>query len=530
MIKHLFISFAILVAAKSFAQEASITLWADQKVFITGEDIWIDGIMQHAKPVSKIAVVQLLDRSGNVKAETEILLENNRISGFISLPNNLPSDYYFIDCYTTGVRSKTSIYPVMVINPNIAPIMGCEIYSNAPSVKSSDINIFTNKENYQPREAVNVSITGLTSIQSSYISVTKHDLLNLIYEQAANGFELEREHYVSKESKDEGKLFKAIVRKEGKLAQGITVIASLKSNTATLAIAKSNENGELSFLFPLKHDASSIVLHPLKSEKGISFELPAGQPTQPINFPCLKINEDCKKDIESRILNFNVGKLFYTDQNRSYKNNTLDTIDFYGRPDVRYYLDEYVRFPNMEEVMAEIIHEVRVKKEKGVAMLQVLNIPFKFFFNNEGLILVDGIPYFNTGELLESDPLLIKSIDVINRKYILGDHEFDGIVHFKTYRNDMGSLKLSDDDKIFSIKVMQKLTALKPSFPLGINQKSPDMRNLIFKKDDIKSDFRGSSTIQFNTSDAFGDYAIIIRGFDKQGKLNTSTKNISISQ
>ncbi|MFZ9815718.1 MAG: hypothetical protein ACO3EO_10600, partial [Candidatus Kapaibacteriota bacterium] len=245
---------------------------------------------------------------------------------------------------------------------------------------------------------------------------------------------------------------------------------------------------------------------------------------------CLKINEDCKKDIESRILNFNVGKLFYADLNRSYKNNTLDTIDFYGKPDVRYYLDEYVRFPNMEEVMAEIIHEVRVKKEKGVVMLQVLNIPFKFFFNNEGLILVDGVPYLTTKELLESDPLLIKSIDVINRKYILGDHEFDGIVHFKTYKNDMGSLKLSDDDKIFSIKVMQKLTALKPSFPLGINQKSPDMRNHIFKKDDIKSDFRGSSTIQFNTSDAFGDYTIIIRGFDKQGKLNTSTKNISIAQ
>jgi len=121
---------------------------------------------------------------------------------------------------------------------------------------------------------------------------------------------------------------KAIIRKEGKPAQGITVIASLKSNAATLAIAKSNENGELSFLFPLKHDASSIVLHPLKSEKGTSFELPAGQHTQTINFPCLKINEDCKKDIESRILNFNVGKLFYADQNRSYKNNTVDTIDF----------------------------------------------------------------------------------------------------------------------------------------------------------------------------------------------------------
>jgi len=32
-------------------------------------------------------------------------------------------------------------------------------------------------------------------------------LLNLIYDQAANGFELEREHYVLKESEDEGKLY-----------------------------------------------------------------------------------------------------------------------------------------------------------------------------------------------------------------------------------------------------------------------------------------------------------------------------------
>jgi hypothetical protein len=159
-----------------------------------------------------------------------------------------------------------------------------------------------------------------------------------------------------------------------------------------------------------------------------------------------------------------------------------------------------------------------------------LNIPFKFFFNNEGLILVDGVPYFNTKELLESDPLMIKSIDVVNRKYILGDHEFDGIVHFKTYRNDMGSMRLSDLDKSFSINGLQKNTFLKPAFAVGNTSKMPDMRNIVFKKNDIQSDFRGSAMMEFKLSDAIGNYSIILRGIDKEGNSTVVSKNIVVAK
>jgi hypothetical protein len=124
---------------------------------------------------------------------------------------------------------------------------------------------------------------------------------------------------------------------------------------------------------------------------------------------------------------------------------------------------------------------------------------------------------------------LIKSIDVVYRKYILGNHEFDGIVHFKTYRNDMGSLKISDADRAFTITGLQKSTMLEPAFQKNALSTMPDFRNLVFKKSDIPSDFRGSAVLTFKTSDALGTYQIITRGLDKSGKVHMGYKTIIIS-
>jgi len=46
------------------------------------------------------------------------------------------------------------------------------------------------------------------------------------------------------------------------------------------------------------------------------------------------------------LLNLNVTKQFYSDLHRKPEYKTTDTADFYGKPDIRYYLDDYVRFPN----------------------------------------------------------------------------------------------------------------------------------------------------------------------------------------
>lgn len=530
MIKQLSISFLLFCIALSLkAQEASIKLWADQEVFMTGEDIWVDGMLQHAKESSKTILLQLLDRNGNKKAEAEAVLNGTKFNAYLQVPENLASDYYFLDAYIKGIPVSTSLFPVMVVNPKLPPSLGCSFSGNSASNNTSVIQIFPDKEIYKPREQVKLTLSGLANMDETQVTVVRNDALNIQYQAAANGSIKTIEHNEGYDKNDEGNLIMVKVSKSGKPAAGIQVLAALKGNASNISIANSDENGVLKFLFPFRYDASGIVLHALNNEKDLGFEWVTKQLVQPISFPCLKLDEASKTDIEARIMNMNVTKQFHADLNRLVKNNSADTIDFYGKPDAVYQLDDYVRFPNMEEVFAEIVTEVRVKKEKETSSLQVLNIPFKFFFNNEGLILIDGIPYFNTKELLESDPLLIKTIEVINRKYILGEREFDGIVHFKTYKKDMGSLRMSDYDKFFPLKGLQKNTSLRPSFEINNKTKLPDFRNIVYKKGEIRSDFRGSINLQFNVSDAIGNYAIKARGIDKHGQMVTASKSIQVT-
>ncbi|MEY3153226.1 MAG: hypothetical protein RLZZ333_1823, partial [Bacteroidota bacterium] len=71
--------------------------------------MWIDGLLQHAKPSSKSVVVQLLDRAGNRKADVEVQFNGNKFRGLITVPANLPSDYYFLDAYTAGLNIKKAL-------------------------------------------------------------------------------------------------------------------------------------------------------------------------------------------------------------------------------------------------------------------------------------------------------------------------------------------------------------------------------------------------------------------------------------
>jgi len=232
----------------------------------------------------------------------------------------------------------------------------------------------------------------------------------------------------------------------------------------------------------------------------------------------LKLEESMREDIESRIFNSRVNTRFYGDASRAYAIPDRDTSDFYGKPDERFILDEYVRFPNMEEVIAEIIPPLRVKKEEGVPMLQVLNLPTKSFFDAEPLILVDGVPHRNSKEILEADPLLVRAIDIVTRRYYIGEVEFSGIVHFKTYRGDRAQLRLSDQDLITTFRGVQESATVQPPVFSTSNERMPDNRNLLVKEQLNKVDAAGKISLQFNTSDAVGNYRIIIKGKVRDGK------------
>jgi hypothetical protein len=82
-----------------------------------------------------------------------------------------------------------------------------------------------------------------------------------------------------------------------------------------------------------------------------------------------------------------------------------DTTAFFGVPDNKYFLDEYTRFITMEEVMREYVKEVHVRKQKDHFHFDVQNIPYQQFFDNDPLVLLDGLPVFDINRIMAMDPL-----------------------------------------------------------------------------------------------------------------------------
>ena len=529
---HIIVLLLLLPAAILQAQAPALQLRTstDQQVYITGEDIWIDLLFTGSLGNAKTLRLRLIDRSGQAKAQVEIVPNGNAGSAYMSIPENLPSDYYFIDAYARGIATTTSLRPLMIINPMLPPAACSASGTSSSNAVSSNINIQTDKQRYAGREEVKLTVTGLSDVQQLNISAIRQDRLSILMDETAAGRTLNLVHDANGDVEGEGHHIKAKVTAGGKPLSGLKMIASLKRSRSSLSTGTTDEKGVIHFILPLHYGQTSLMISPseTKGTKPIIEITEQQTERKSIAFPCLALKEEMRTDIEERIFNSRVSKRFYGEASRAYSIPDRDTSDFYGKPDERFLLDEYVRFPNMEEVIAEIIPPLRVKKEGGVQVLQVLNLPTKSFFEKEPLVLVDGVPLQNSKALIESDPLLVRSIDLVTRRYYIGEVEFSGIVHFKTYRGDRALLSNGDNDLITSFKGVQETASLQAPVFSASNERMPDSRNLLLKEQSLKPDASGTVSLRFNTSDALGDYKIVVKGLSKGGQEITSSSIITV--
>lgn len=505
---------------------------ANQQVFITGEDIWLEGSLIKGNSLSRSVTARLLDRNGKVRLEKDLLQDQKKFSGFLSLSQNLGSDYYFLDCMIKGESSVNQLQPVMIINPKIPPATGCPANSLTTSATGNEVGmpmiLQTDRTIYAPRENVTVNAEGLKNLQDISITAHRNDRLNNLIQLLSENFGVTIRHTAAGSPELEGHVIKARVTNNGKPLAGITLITGIKGGKANLASAVSDESGIARFILPISYDNTQLIVTTEKKDaNSIRIELiKDAEENSSITFPCLKLDQSIQEDIEERVLNMSINSLFYGNSTKAYAIPERDTTDFYGRPDQRYLLDEYVRFPNMEEVITEIIPEVRVKKDNGIPVLQVLNIPFKMFFNQQALLIVDGVPITNARDILEADPLRIRCIDVISRRYMMGVTEFPGIVHFKSYKNDLGGLKPSDNSLLTTFSGLQETASFQP--PALISSRLPDLRNLLVHEQGMSPDANGKIQVKFNTSDAAGVYTLTLRGLSAEGKVIKKQLNFEV--
>ena len=213
----------------------------------------------------------------------------------------------------------------------------------------------------------------------------------------------------------------------------------------------------------------------------------------------------------------------------STSNKIIDTTDFFGIADKKYLLDDYTRFITMEEVIKEFISDVKIKKQNEKFNWRLYNKVSKVFFDNDALILLDGLPIFNTNTLMDFSPLKIKSIDLVTERYLLQEFVNEGIISLKTYDGDIAGYTVNAKAIAITYNGLQKPKAYySPMYATtNNNNRLVDTRNVLLWMPNVTTPT--SNKINFYTSNLKGKFIIVIQAITKDGLAGSYTQFFNVN-
>jgi hypothetical protein len=244
----------------------------------------------------------------------------------------------------------------------------------------------------------------------------------------------------------------------------------------------------------------------------------------------LELSKNWKEQLEERSVAMQVEDIYQSSE----QNGSLiakDSAAFYGKPDATYLLDDFTRFPVLEEVLREYVPSVFVRKRRDGFQFLVVDKESNAPFRVSPLILLDGVPIFDEDEIMAFDPRLIKRLDVVQNKWIQGPVKFFGIVSFSTYNGDLAGFPLNPNSIVLDYEGLQlQREFYSPKYENKKQRESrlPDQRTLLYWNPNLITSDEGKAKIKFYTSDLSGKYNVVVEGMNKSGALVTSSTSFVV--
>jgi hypothetical protein len=202
---------------------------------------------------------------------------------------------------------------------------------------------------------------------------------------------------------------------------------------------------------------------------------------------------------------------------------SADILSFYGEPDSRAYLADYLAMSDMEEVFKEIVIGAKIRKKNNNYIVEVSHKERNSVLGENPLVLFNGHPVENTTELLGIPVSRVDYIDVVRQQYRIGNRVFDGIVNIVSK-----DLNLHLDLPLNAFKISVNIYPVESSFSRTHNEKTiPDLNPTLYWNPDLTME-GNSKQISFLAGDNPGRYQVLLTGIDGKGNVLEIQKYIII--
>jgi len=324
-------------------------------------------------------------------------------------------------------------------------------------------------------------------------------------------------------------------KKTGLPAEGIIAYLSSPAKKFQFNTALSNAQG-LAYFNTKDFIGSELVVAQTNTKQTTDYRIDILNPFSEI-YPskplaALALQPGIQNQLLNHSVNSQVQTTYSIDSLNQFYYPYTDTSHFYGIPDKSYYLDDYTRFTTMEEVLREYILEVAPRKQNRKFHLYVLKNPHEFF-EDDALVLIDGVPFFDMDSVMAIDPLKIRKIEVLGREYLMGPLASPGIVSYSTYKGDLDGVRLDPNAVVIeyeSLQLKREFYAPHYETPAQKNNRKPDFRNVLFWSPSVKINGRQKKELSFYTSDLDGKYFILLQGISAKGDIISSSASFEVKR
>ena len=320
--------------------------------------------------------------------------------------------------------------------------------------------------------------------------------------------------------------------KTGLPAANVTTYLSVPGNRIQLYTSESDTAGNIRFYTKDFYGPNEIVLQ-TDSRTDTTYKLEITSPFSDKFSSKLLPLFDLPDNIKDLLLNLSISvqvQNSYTGEKlKQFYASGVDSSAFFGLPDSQYNLDDYTRFSTMEEVLREYVYEVLVRRQKENFRLIMADASNKIFMDNP-FTLFNGVPVFDPNKIMRYDPLKVKKVEVVKRKYFYGPLILNGIANFITYHPD--PIMLSDAHSMImdyeGLQYQREFYSPVYETQEQFTSRLPDFRNVLYWSPEVKTDAGGKGEINFYTSDRKGKYIVVIQGINADGKVGEQSFSFEV--
>ena len=186
---------------------------------------------------------------------------------------------------------------------------------------------------------------------------------------------------------------------------------------------------------------------------------------------------------------------------------------------VQYVLDDYTRFPLMEEVFIEFVPELKARRSDGSADIRVRLDNYSgaiYFSKATALMMLDGVPVFDHSKILSYDPLLVESINIYPASHYIGSRQFDGLVNFVTYKKNLPDFTFSDNARVINYQGVSYPEAYS-CLSTALSTEYPDYRQTALWQPIVEVEGGESVTLECKMPSYEGRFSVVVEGLARDG-------------